>query len=85
MEAFRRVDNEVKSHLRGIKHQSLRAFCESSDPATGLSRTWRTVKVLASRAEKPHIDVVTDPDSPVIRGLQDELVRSDTPPPPHKR
>lgn len=33
--------------------------------------------MLASRTVEPHTDLVTDPDSSVVRGLQKELVYSD--------
>lgn len=46
----------------------------------GLSKIWRKVKVLATRASSPHTDMITDPDYLVIKELQDELIRSDIPP-----
>ena len=46
----RKIDGEVKRFLRRQKHLSFVTFCESIDPSVGLTRIWRTVKSLSSRA-----------------------------------
>lgn len=60
-----------------MKYQVFRAFCDSLDPAGDLARKLRTVKFLASRSVSSYSNVISDPDSPVIRELREELVRTD--------
>ena len=70
----RRVDSEVKKFLRRQKHLSFVAFCESIDPSVGLTRIWRTVRSLSSQASGGRTDRCSDPDSPAMQALREELV-----------
>ena len=78
--ACRRVDGEVKRFLRKQKHLSFVSFCESIDPSLGLTRIWRTVKSMSSRVAGYRTGRGTDPDSPVLKALREELVCPGVPP-----
>ena len=70
----RRIDDKVKRFLRRQKHLSFVAFCEAIDPSVGLTRIWRTVKSLSLRASGSRTDRCSDPDSPAMQALMEELV-----------
>ena len=76
----RKIDGEVKRFLRRQKHLSFVDFCESIDPSMGLTRIWRTVKSLSSRASGGRTDRCIDPDSPAMQALREELVSPDVAP-----
>ena len=78
--ACRRIDGEVKRFLRRQKHLSFVFFCESIDPSLGLTRIWRTVRSMSSRVVGYRTGRGTDPDSPALEALREELVCPGVPP-----
>ena len=56
----KRIDDEVKRFLRREKQLSFVVFCESIDPSVGLTRIWRTVRSLSSRASGGRMDRCSD-------------------------
>ena len=78
--ACRTIDGEVKRFLRRQKHLCFVAFCESIDPSLGMTRIWRTVKSMSSRVAGYRTGRGTDPDSPALEALREELVCPGVPP-----
>ena len=74
------MNEEVERFLRRQKHLSFISFCESIDPSLGLSRIWRTVNSMSSRFAGCRTGRGTEPDSPALRALREELVCPGIPP-----
>ena len=71
--ACRSVDGEVERFLRGQKHRSVVAFCESFDPSVGLGKIWSTIRSLSVRSSASKTDRTTGLSSPVFRSLRDPM------------